>query len=48
MVLLTVGLSVQFHDFKSVVGLAACVGLVNLVVMPLLMMPPAHAMNLPH
>jgi predicted permease len=48
MVLLTVGLSVQFHDFKSVVGLAAGVGLVNLVVMPLLMMPPAHAMNLPH
>ena len=48
MVLLTVGLSVQLHDFKKIAGLAVCVGFVNLVVMPLLMMPPAHAMNLPH
>jgi predicted permease len=48
MILLTLGLLVQLHDFSGIMGLAACVVLVNLIVIPLLMMPPAHAMNLPH
>ncbi len=48
MVLLSVGLLLQLHDLRRIVGLAVCVGLVNLVVMPLLLMPPVHAMNLAH
>lgn len=48
MVLLTLGLLLQLDDLKGVRGLAACVVFVNLVLIPLLMMPPAHLMNLRH
>ena len=48
MVLLTVGLFVQLRDLKGVAGIAICVGFVNLIIMPLLMMPPAHVMGLEH
>ncbi|MDG1895776.1 MAG: AEC family transporter [Fuerstiella sp.] len=48
MILLTLGLLVEFHDIKGVAGLAACVAFVNLLVLPLLTMLPVHAMSLPH
>ena len=48
MVLLTVGLLVKLQDLKGVAAIAICVGCVNLIVMPLLMMPPAHVMGLEH
>ncbi len=48
MALLAVGLFLQFQDFRSIAVVAACVAFVNLVMMPLLMMPPAHVMGLEH
>ena len=48
MALLTVGLYLQLQDFKGIAGIVACVGIVNLILMPLVMMPPAHAMSLEH
>ena len=48
MMLLTVGLFMKLQDLKGIVGLAVCIGFVNLIVMPLLTMAPAHAMNLEH
>ena len=48
MVLLTVGLFLQLRDFKGIAGLAVCVGFVNLIVLPLLIVPPAHVMGLEH
>ncbi len=48
MILLSIGLLLQLHNFKGVVPLAVCVALVNLIVMPLLILAPAHAMNLEH
>ncbi len=48
MVLLAVGLFVRLEDFKGIAGLAVCVGFVNLIVMPLSTMLPAHVLNLEH
>jgi hypothetical protein len=48
MVLLTVGLLVEVQDLRGIVGLASCVAVVNLLVLPLLVLGPAHAMDLPH
>ncbi len=48
LVLLAVGLLVQWHNFRGVIALAGCVAFVNLIVMPLLILLPAHAMNLAH
>ncbi len=48
LVLLAVGLLVQLHNFRGVIALAGCVAFVNLIVMPLLILLPAHAMDLAH
>ena len=48
MMVLTIGLFLRLRDLKGIVGLAVCIGFVNLIVMPMLTMPTAHAMNLEH
>ena len=48
MVLLAVGLSIQLREVRGIVGITVCVALVNLLVRPLILMPPAHALNLEH
>lgn len=46
MILLTLGLLVQLHSIREIVGLGACVVFVNLIVVPLLTILPAHAIDL--
>jgi len=48
LVLLSVGLLLQLHNFKGIIALAACVAFVNLIVMPMLILLPAHSMDLAH
>ena len=48
LVLLSVGLLIRLDNFREVAGLAASVGGVNLILMPLLTMGPAHMLNIEH